>query len=58
MPDAGVRLERLVLATPDAPALRRRLAALGLWGCVTVADGPLLLRAELRTPGGPVVLES
>ena len=58
MPDAGVRLERLVLATPDAPALRRRLAGLGLSGCVTVADGPPLLRAELRTPDGPVVLES
>ena len=59
MPDAGVRLERLVLVhRADAPALRRRLAGLGLSGCVTVADGPPLLRAELRTPGGPVVLES
>ncbi|GAA4766962.1 VOC family protein [Actinomycetospora chibensis] len=58
MPDAGVRLERLVLASPDAPALRRRLADLGLSGCVTVADGPPLLRAELRTPDGPVVLGS
>ncbi|MEJ2860105.1 VOC family protein [Actinomycetospora flava] len=54
--DVGVRLERLVLATPDAPALRRRLAALGLSGSVTVADGPPTLRAELRTPAGSVVL--
>ena len=58
MPDVGVRLERLVLVGPDAPALRRRLARLGLSGCATVADGPPLLRAELRTPDGAVVLES
>jgi hypothetical protein len=54
--DVGVRLDRLVVSSPDAPALRRRLAALGLSGCVTVADGPPDLRAELRTPAGPVVL--
>lgn len=55
--DAGVRLERLVLVTPDARALRRRLAALGPPGCVVVAEGPRALRAELRTPAGPVVLD-
>jgi hypothetical protein len=55
--DAGVRLERLVLSGPRAPDLRRRLAGLGLAGCVTVADGPAVLRAELRTPRGPVVLD-
>ncbi|GAA4926003.1 VOC family protein [Actinomycetospora succinea] len=54
--DVGVRLERLVLSSPDAPDLRRRLAALGLSGCVTVADGPPALRAELRTPAGVVLL--
>ncbi|HSK58280.1 MAG TPA: VOC family protein [Actinomycetospora sp.] len=55
--DAEVRLERLVLSGPRAPELRRRLAGLGLAGCVTVADGPAVLRAELRTPHGPVVLD-
>ncbi|MDD7936999.1 VOC family protein [Actinomycetospora lutea] len=54
--DAGVRLERLLVSSPGAPDLRRRLAALGLSGCVTVADGPPDLRAELRTPSGPVVI--
>lgn len=54
--DVGVRLERLVLSVPDAAALRRRLTVLGLAGCVTVAGGPPALRAELRTPAGPVVL--
>jgi hypothetical protein len=57
LPDAGVRLERLVLGGPRAPELRRRLAGLGLAGCVTVADGPAVLRAELRTPHGAVVLD-
>jgi hypothetical protein len=52
-----VRLERLVLGGPRAPELRRRLAGLGLAGCVTVADGPPVLRAELRTPDGAVVLD-
>ncbi|MEJ2886943.1 VOC family protein [Actinomycetospora aeridis] len=55
--DAGVRLDRLVVSSPDAAALRRRLEALGLAGAVTVTDGPPALRAELRTPSGPVVLD-
>lgn len=54
--DVDVRLERLVVSSPDADALRRRLAPLGLLGCVTVADGPPALQAELRTAAGTVVL--
>ena len=58
--DAGLALGRLVLSTPTADALRARLVAAGLVGHlgnrVTVTPGPVALRAELRTPGGPVTL--
>ncbi|MFC5064173.1 VOC family protein [Actinomycetospora atypica] len=58
--DAGLALDRLVLSTPAADSLRARLVAAGLVGHlgnrVTVTPGPVALRAELRTPGGPVVL--
>ena len=58
--DAGLALDRLVLSTPAADALRTRLVAAGLVGHlgnrVTVTPGPAALRAELRTPTGPVVL--
>lgn len=58
--DSGVALDRLVLSTPAADALRTRLVAAGLVGHlgsrVTVTPGPPALRAELRTPRGPVTL--
>ncbi|MDL5155835.1 VOC family protein [Actinomycetospora termitidis] len=56
----GLALRRLVLSTPSADALRARLVEAGLTGHlgsrVTVTPGPVGLRAELSTPGGPVVL--
>lgn len=58
--DVGLALDRLVLSTPAADALRVRLVAAGLVGHlgnrVTVTAGPVALRAELRTPAGPVTL--
>lgn len=55
MPDAGVRLERLVLNSVRPAALREALAAIGLDG-VTVGErspsqGPI--EADLSTPIGP-----
>ncbi|WP_433800052.1 VOC family protein [Actinomycetospora sp. CA-084318] len=58
--DAGLALSRLVLSSPDAGALRAGLVQDGLVGHlgdrVTVTPGPVALRAELTTPGGPVTL--
>ncbi|MEJ2869055.1 VOC family protein [Actinomycetospora sp. OC33-EN08] len=58
--DDGLALRRLVLSTPSADTLRARLVAAGMTGHlgnrVTVTPGPVALRAELSTPGGPVVL--
>ncbi|MCD2188916.1 VOC family protein [Actinomycetospora soli] len=58
--DGGLALSRLVLSTPSAGDLRARLVAAGLVGHlgnrVTVTPGPVALRAELTTPGGPVAL--
>ncbi|GLZ50419.1 VOC family protein [Actinomycetospora sp. NBRC 106378] len=57
---AGLALSRLVLSTPSAGALRSRLVEAGLTGLlghrITVTPGPVALRAELTTPGGPVTL--
>lgn len=57
LPDAGVRLERLVLTGPEGRHLRARLAGLGLSALATVSDGPPMLHAELRTPLGAVTLD-
>jgi hypothetical protein len=58
--DAGLALSRLVLSTPAADGLRARLVAAGMVGHLgsrlTVTPGPVALRAELTTPGGPVTL--
>lgn len=58
--DVGLHLERLVLSTPHPDPLRTRLTELAPVGDlgtrVVVAPGPAGLRAELRTPAGPVLL--
>lgn len=53
LPDAGVRLERLTLSHPDAPALSARL---GNVVDVAVEPGPIGMRARFLTPRGPVEL--
>lgn len=57
LPDAGLRLARLEIAHPEAPALRAALA--GRLGDVRVVieAGPIpALRATIATPGGPRTL--
>lgn len=55
LPDSGCRLHRLVLAHPEARALRMALEGLGD-ARVVVEAGPLALRAEIDTPHGQRVL--
>lgn len=58
LPDAGVRLTRLEIAHPKAPALRAALRGRIEDARVVIADGPEKhMRAEFTTPQGPRVLE-
>lgn len=50
LPDRGVRLTELVLTTPDADALERRVADIDT--PMRIEAGPTALRARLRTPTG------
>jgi len=54
--DAGARLERLVVAHPEAGALRASLAGLDD-ARIAFEAGPPALRAEIATPHGRRVLE-
>ena len=59
LPDAGCRLEKLVLAHPDAPAGLAALRAAGLDPDEPVEarrEGPHGLQAQVRTPRGIVVI--
>ncbi|SMB90527.1 VOC family protein [Deinococcus hopiensis] len=57
LPDAGVRLVRLTLGTPEPDALRGLLDRLNIKGEVEVEEGPHPeLSALLETPGGLVTL--
>jgi hypothetical protein len=52
----GARLESFTIAHPDPAAVREQLAALGVTG-ITVERAPSpALRAQIRTPSGPVEL--
>ena len=55
LPESGCRLRRLVVAHPEAPALRRHLAALHD-PRIVVETGPKALVAEIETPDGVKVL--
>lgn len=57
LPDAGVRLERLTLGTPDPDGLRTLLNGLNFMGEVEVREAPQAeLSALLVTPDGLVTL--
>jgi hypothetical protein len=54
LPDTGLRLSRLVLAHPEAPALRRALSALIADPRIVIETGACAeMRAEFTTPHGP-----
>lgn len=58
LPDAGVRLQRLEIAHPDAPALAAALAGLFSDPRVEILSGPAkALRASFATPHGLRYLE-
>lgn len=58
LPDCGVRLERLVIAHPQAEGLRAALAGLFADARVVVEPGPVkAMQARFATPHGPRVLE-
>jgi hypothetical protein len=53
LPDAGCRLDRLVISHPDAGALLSAFPALGDVALVEVTYGPAMrIEAEIRTPSG------
>lgn len=57
LPETGLRLSRLEITHPQAPALRAGLAGRLNDPRVTVTDGPLVtLRATIDTPNGPRLL--
>ncbi len=56
LPDSGCRLRRLVVAHPEAPALRQALAAL-TDPRVEIVAGDKAMMAEIDTPSGPRVLQ-
>lgn len=55
--DSGLRLTRLEVAHPDAPALQAALAGRFDDPRVAVVQGPAALRATFDTPHGPRILE-
>lgn len=58
LPDAGVRLTRLIIAHPQAEALRAALAPMFADPRVQVEQGPVkAMQASFATPHGPRVLE-
>lgn len=57
MPESGVTLQSLTVQHPQADVLRAAYAAIGLTG-VQVKQGAPNVCAQLRTPRGPVTLES
>lgn len=56
LPDHGLRLTRLTLTHPDAPALRQALGPLAHDPRIAVALGPAGLSARIDTPQGPRLL--
>jgi hypothetical protein len=58
LPDVGVRLDLLEIATPDAAALTAALAGKFTDARVHITQGPeKAMRAQFSTPHGPRVLE-
>lgn len=54
LPETGLRLTRLILTHPEAPSLRKALAAVFMDPRVVVENGPATqMRAEFATPHGP-----
>ncbi|MEZ5714435.1 MAG: VOC family protein [Paracoccaceae bacterium] len=53
----GLRLERLLIASPEAEALRRALAPLIADARIVVEPGAPAMRAEFSSPAGRKVLE-
>jgi len=56
LPDAGARLQRLIVTHPEAGALRASLSDLDD-PRIVFEPGPPALRAEIGTPHGPRVLQ-
>jgi hypothetical protein len=57
LPDSGLRLRRLEIASPDAPALTATLARLINDPRVVIVPGEPAMRASFDTPSGLRVLE-
>ncbi|MFZ1468305.1 MAG: VOC family protein [Paracoccaceae bacterium] len=57
LPDVGLRLVRLEIAHPEAPALRAALAAMTDPRVVIVPGAVVALRAKIQSPAGLRVLE-
>jgi len=57
LPDLGLRLERLEIAHPEAPALTAALSGLIQDPRITITTGPRTLRATIATPHGRRVLQ-
>jgi hypothetical protein len=57
LPDSGLRLRRLEIASPDAPALTAALAPLINDPRVVIVPGEPAMRASFDTPSGLRVLE-
>ena len=57
LPDSGVRLQRLEIATPDAAALNTALSGVFSDARVSISLGPHQMRAEFTTPHGLRVLQ-
>lgn len=56
LPASGLRLERLIVTTPEAEALRRALAPLLADARLVIEQGAKALRAEFSSPTGRKVL--
>lgn len=57
LPDSGIRLRRLEIATPDATALNAALSGLLYDARLSIIAGPHQMRAEFATPHGLRVLQ-
>lgn len=57
LPRSGVSLQGLAISHPTAPKLQAAFEAMGLSG-IPIETGPANLTATLKTPKGPVVLQS
>ena len=57
MPDSGLALQSLTLQHPQAALLQAACQAIGL-DAALITVGPARLSAQLRTPSGPLTLQS